>query len=66
MESQPQNPEFRINPENFNPHKCILSILSAVTAMQAKVVIKNTTKLGIGPSLNIEIFSVAKVEFLSD
>ena len=20
MESQPQNPEFRINPENFNPH----------------------------------------------
>ena len=20
MESQPQNPEFRINPENFHPH----------------------------------------------
>ena len=23
MESQPQNPEFRINPENFRP--CVLS-----------------------------------------
>ena len=23
MESQPQNPEFRINPENFHP--CVLS-----------------------------------------
>ena len=22
MESQPQNPEFRINPENFHPCKC--------------------------------------------
>ena len=26
MESQPQNPEFRINPENFHP--CILTKLS--------------------------------------
>ena len=26
MESQPQNPEFRINPENFHP--CKLSALS--------------------------------------
>ena len=25
MESQPQNPEFRINPENFHP--CIVSLL---------------------------------------
>ena len=23
MESQPQNPEFRINPENFHPCICI-------------------------------------------
>ena len=22
MESQPQNPEFRINPENFHPCNC--------------------------------------------
>ena len=22
MESQPQNPEFRINPENFHPCQC--------------------------------------------
>ena len=40
MESQPQNPEFRINPENFHPHKYKLSILSAVTVMKAQVVIK--------------------------
>ena len=40
MESQPRNPAFRINPENLNPRKCILSILSAVTAMQAAVVIE--------------------------
>ena len=26
MESQPQNPEFRINPENFHPHIGLLSI----------------------------------------
>ena len=25
MESQPQNPEFRINPENFHPYVCIKS-----------------------------------------
>ena len=25
MESQPQNPEFRINPENFHP--CVLRLL---------------------------------------
>ena len=23
MESQPQNPEFRINPENFHPCTCV-------------------------------------------
>ena len=23
MESQPQNPEFMINPENFHPCKCL-------------------------------------------
>ena len=66
MESQPQNPEFRINPENFHSHKYLLSILSAVAVMQAVVVIKNTTKLGIGSILNIEIFSVPKSEFFSD
>ena len=26
MESQPQNPEFRINPENFQPWKTHLQI----------------------------------------
>ena len=26
MESQPQNPEFRINPENFHP--CLLKVYS--------------------------------------
>ena len=25
MESQPQNPEFRINPENFHPWKNMVS-----------------------------------------
>ena len=28
MESQPQNPEFRINPENFHP--CTLNLVAAV------------------------------------
>ena len=27
MESQPQNPEFRINPENFHPSLYVISIL---------------------------------------
>ena len=26
MESQPQNPEFRINPENFHPCMCLVVI----------------------------------------
>ena len=26
MESQPQNPEFRINPENFHP--CIVGVVT--------------------------------------
>ena len=28
MESQPQNPEFRINPENFHPCICITLAIS--------------------------------------
>ena len=31
MESQPQNPEFRINPENFHPwkyHKCKIVLMT--------------------------------------
>ena len=28
MESQPQNPEFRINPESFHP--CIINLISAM------------------------------------
>ena len=28
MESQPQNPEFRINPENFHPWGCRLKKLA--------------------------------------
>ena len=27
MESQPQNPEFRINPENFHPCGCFIFIV---------------------------------------
>ena len=27
MESQPQNPEFRINPENFHQCSCIISAI---------------------------------------
>ena len=33
MESQPQNPEFRINPENFHP--CIM--LDGVSSTSGKV-----------------------------
>ena len=28
MESQPQNPEFRNNPENFHPCICVKSLLT--------------------------------------
>ena len=28
MESQPQNPEFRINPENFHPYNTLLKMYS--------------------------------------
>ena len=31
MESQPQNPEFRINPENFHP--CVVNECTLVTVM---------------------------------
>ena len=27
MESQPQNPEFRINPENFHPCKTVITLM---------------------------------------
>ena len=30
MESQPQNPEFRNNPENFHPRKGLMVILCQV------------------------------------
>ena len=30
MESQPQNPEFRINPENF--HLCISSVVGGLNS----------------------------------
>ena len=30
MESQPQNPEFRINPENFHPCKLALCKISVI------------------------------------
>ena len=30
MESQPQNPEFRINPENFHPWYCIKTTFTKV------------------------------------
>ena len=30
MESQPQNPEFRINPENFHPCSCIISAIGCL------------------------------------
>ena len=35
MESQPQNPEFRINPENFHP--CITTIFSEQTQQRIKM-----------------------------
>ena len=37
MESQPQNPEFRINPENFHPYATegLLSKLQPVAPTQA-------------------------------
>ena len=38
MESQPQNPEFRINPENF--HQCIYLLITEILRM-------NKIKLGI-------------------
>ena len=28
MESQPQNPELRINPENFHPSNCMVNVLN--------------------------------------
>ena len=31
MESQPQNPEFRINPENFHPCICLAFIANLFT-----------------------------------
>ena len=40
MESQPQNPEFRINPENFNP--CIDSITTTILTNFHLTPAKNT------------------------
>ena len=28
MESQPQNPEFRINPKNSHPSNCMVNVLN--------------------------------------
>ena len=41
MESQPQNPEFRINPENFYPCKtnCNLSILNLCIGYRSYITI---------------------------
>ena len=30
MGSHPQNPEFRINPENFHPRSCIISAIGCL------------------------------------
>ena len=32
MESQPQNPEFRINPENFHPCKLVTDLKSSLAS----------------------------------
>ena len=41
MESQPQNPEFRINPENFHPCKtnCNLNILTLCIGYRSYITI---------------------------
>ena len=31
MESQPQNPEFRNNPENFHPCQCAIGLVESWT-----------------------------------
>ena len=38
MESQPQNPEFRINPEKFHP--CTSKLISAVNSFLASSDVK--------------------------
>ena len=35
MESQPQNPDFRINPENFNPCSSYTEIFTCVASISA-------------------------------
>ena len=39
MESQPQNPEFRINPENFHPCSSHISTSLRLNAVNKNVVI---------------------------
>ena len=38
MESQPQNPEFRINPENFHPFSSHISTSLRLNAVNQNVV----------------------------
>ena len=45
MESQPQNPEFRINPENFHP--CICDCISWLLFQHAYLNYVNEMKNGI-------------------
>ena len=37
MESQPQNPEFRINPENFHTCNCVLIMSAAYIQMHSSL-----------------------------
>ena len=39
MESQPQNPEFRINPENFRP--CVQSCQDVFMSSRGEIVLTN-------------------------
>ena len=43
MESQPQNPEFRIDPENFHPCSCVQTSLHLFVLIQLSQVFLATT-----------------------
>ena len=45
METQPQNPEFRINPENFHPCECIIMTVKNKTIQAQCLPILFSTKI---------------------
>ena len=52
MESQPQNPEFRNNPENFHPSICSKASFKKATADKSR----KATCLNFGPSLYLHLY----------